>query len=56
MESKHRHHPDALKPDDPAQNTLAEIHPCTRDAVIDLRDLGNIVSRLETCVRHARSR
>jgi hypothetical protein len=47
---KQRHYLDALRDEDRVQNTLAEIYRVTRDEVINLRDLSNVVPRLETYV------
>jgi hypothetical protein len=41
---------DALSPSDRTQNILAELYRLNRDAVIDLFDLSNVVSRLRTYV------
>jgi hypothetical protein len=41
---------DGLNPHDEVQNVLAEIYRVSRDAVINLRDLSNVISRLEALV------
>lgn len=51
VDLKRRHYLDALNERDRVQNELAEIYRHTRDALINLRDLSNVVARLETYVQ-----
>jgi hypothetical protein len=53
---KRRHYLDALPSDyDRVEHLLADIYAQTRDELINLRDLGNVMRRLETYVDHAPS-
>jgi hypothetical protein len=47
---KRDHHLDALLPSDHTQNILAEFYRLNRDAVVNLFDLSNVLSRLRTFV------
>jgi hypothetical protein len=47
---KQTHYLDALVSSNEAQMTLAEIYAFTRDEVVNLRDLGNVVHRLAAFV------
>ena len=47
---KQRHHLDALSESNSVQMTLGEIYAFTRDEVVNLRDIGNLVHRLEAFV------
>ena len=47
---KRDHHLDALSPSNRTQHILAELYQLDRDAVINLFDLSNVVSRLKTFV------
>lgn len=50
---KRDHHLDALSPSNRTQNILAEFYRLNRDAVLNLFDLSNVVSRLRTFVDDA---
>ena len=53
---KQRHNLDALSPNDPVQNILAEFYRLNRDAVINMFDLSNVISRLKTYVEEGSAR
>lgn len=50
VEFKRYHHLDALSPSNRVQNVLAEVYRLTRDEVINLKDLSNVVPRLRAYV------